>query len=55
MEIKKYIITLKHDSGKIKIATTATTAKKAIETVCKFENAPINAVCNVEEIKKIIV
>ncbi len=55
MELKKYLITLKHDNGKIKIATVATNAKKAIETVCNSENAPITALCEIEEIKKIIV
>lgn len=52
MRFIKYRVTLKHDSGKITIATVASNKKGAIEQVLNFENAPQSAVVKVERVKK---
>lgn len=47
--IKKYVVTLKHDKGKVKINTTASSKEQAIKQVCNSEKAPESAVVKVEE------
>lgn len=49
--MKKYRLTLKHDSGKHRIVTWATDEKTAREIVCKSERCPNNAILKVEHLK----
>lgn len=51
--MSRYRITLKHDSGIIRIVTTAGRLSQAIRQVLKFERAPFRAVVGVETIEKI--
>lgn len=48
---KKYLVCLKHDKGRIRIATWADNTDKAIELVCNAELAPRSAVLWVKKRK----
>jgi hypothetical protein len=41
---KEFIVTLRHDSGTIKIITWASTKAQAIKQVLEYEGAPESAV-----------
>lgn len=48
MSLYRYIVTLKHDTGKVKITTIAENKKEAIEKICCSEKAPICAAIEVK-------
>ena len=39
-----YIVTLKHDAGVFRLGVTAPNRRKAIQTACAAEHAPLGAV-----------
>lgn len=43
-------VTLRHDAGRVRIMTAASSADKAAELVCKAEGAPESAVLRVEPV-----
>lgn len=43
-KMKKYTITLTHDSGLLNITTTASSLKQAVKQVLDYEGAPFGAV-----------
>jgi len=45
--MKQYIITLKHDNGKIAIRTAAISKEQAVRQVLNAENAPKCAIVSV--------
>lgn len=51
--MKEYIITLRHDHGRIRIMTTASSQEQAVKQVCDCEFAPRSAVIDVEFIREI--
>ncbi len=48
MVLKRYRLTLKHDHGKVKLTTVASSEKSARLIVTKAENCPDCAIVNVE-------
>ena len=50
MTIKKYQVSLKHDNGKIRITTVATSKQSAIDMIMKAEGCPECAISNVNEL-----
>jgi len=46
--MQRYIITLKHDRGKIKICSVSNSIKSATETVLDYEKAPESAIINIK-------
>jgi len=48
MDIKEYIVRLKHDKGFVSFRIAATSTEKAIELVCLIEKAPTSAVRSVK-------
>jgi len=50
--MQEYIITLRHDSGKISILTTASSQEQAVKQVCEYEFAPLSAVISVEKTRE---
>ena len=51
IHVRQYIITLRHDSGTIRIQTAASSKEQAVKQVCDAERAPYTAVINVKTIK----
>jgi len=47
-----YIVTLKHDYGKIKIQVVALTFNRAINIIMKTEGCPENAIQSIKKIKE---
>jgi len=47
--MEKFILTLKHDKGKIKISTFAENEKMAIEIICNSEGCPQSAIIKIEK------
>jgi hypothetical protein len=47
MDIREYIVRLKHDKGFVSLRIAATSTDKAIELVCQIEKAPFSAVRSV--------
>jgi hypothetical protein len=47
--MEKFILTLKHDKGKIKISTFAENEKIAIEKICNSEGCPQSAIIKIEK------
>jgi hypothetical protein len=47
--MQKFILTLKHDKGKIKISTFAENEKLAIEKICNSEGCPKSAIQKIEK------
>lgn len=47
--MEKFILTLKHDKGKIKISTFAENEKIAIEKICNSEGCPQSAIIKIEQ------
>jgi hypothetical protein len=45
--MKKYILTVKHDNGRIKLSTWAISEKSAKDIVCKAESCPEDAIIKV--------
>jgi len=48
--METYIVLLKHDEGRIKIQTTASSQDAAVDKVLKAERAPESAVITVTQI-----
>ena len=48
--MKTYIITLKHDAGRVRIQTCADSEQQAKELVCAAEHAPLSAVRGCREL-----
>lgn len=46
--MKKYIITLKHDSGTVKLAVNAESITDAVKAVLIIEGAPECAISNIK-------
>lgn len=51
--MKQFIITLRHDKGKIKLKTAASSEDAAIQNVLNFEGCPRRAVINIKQQKVI--
>lgn len=51
LEIKQWVVTLKHDAGTVRIQTAAPTAASAETQVLLAEHAPASAVISVEELE----
>lgn len=49
----EYLIVLRHDRGKIRILTTATSLAQAIKQVCDFEFAPESAVIETKLVREL--
>lgn len=49
--MEKYIVTMKHDAGVIRILTSAQDADTAVKMVADAEYAPLSAVVNVEQVE----
>ena len=49
-EIKRYRVTMSHDSGRFTVITTATSAEWAKRTVCAAEGAPLRSAIKVEDL-----
>jgi len=47
MDIREYIVRLKHDKGFVILRIAATSTEKAIDLVCLIEKAPLVAVRSV--------
>lgn len=50
--MKKYICTVQHDNGTVKIVVSASSIAEAREMVMKFENCPARAVVVILPLKK---
>lgn len=48
--MKKYILTIKHDNGKFKTCTTASSIERAKKQVMNFEHCPESAIVKIKEI-----
>ena len=51
IKMKTYRLTLKHDTGKIRIKTTAENKETAINIIMQFENCPRSAIVKIEHLK----
>lgn len=47
-----FVVTMKHDHGKIRIRTVARDAETAAYLVCKAEHAPPSAVVSVKQVAR---
>lgn len=50
MKNYKYVITLKHDNGKINIMTVASNKEEAKKIVCEAEKCPYNAIIKIKNL-----
>ena len=53
-DIHFYLITLKHDNGKVKLKTAASSKEQAIKSILKSENAPESAVVKIEDLGPVL-
>lgn len=51
-DVKMYQVTVKHDTGKVKIRTAATDKETAIKIICNAEGCPEGAIIKVVELIK---
>lgn len=49
--MERWVVTLSHDDGVVRITTNATSKANAVREVLRFENAPESAVMNVKKAK----
>lgn len=49
-KIHEYIVTIKHDNGRVRIRTAATCAETAANQVCAAEGAPLSAVWKIHRL-----
>lgn len=50
--MKTYILTLQHDTGKMRVQTCTIDAQTAIDIVMISEGCPRNAIVNIVELKR---
>ncbi len=48
--VQQFVVTVKHDKGKVRIKTTASSADAAKSIVCKAEGCPESAIVSVEKV-----
>lgn len=49
--MKKYIFTIKHDTGTTKLEITAKSKKSALQQFCTMEQAPERAILDIKRIE----
>lgn len=50
VNVKKYVLTIKHDGGTVNITTTASSKEQAIKQVCNSEKCPKSAILDIKEL-----
>ena len=53
-EVRRYRVTMSHDSGRFTAITTATTPEWARRTVCAAEGAPLRSAIKVQDLGPVL-